>query len=193
LSCGGADESGVQATRETGSAASGGNTSGGTTNASSKATAAINTITVCETGQGGTPCVVNQEGVWQDVMSAGLKTSNVTDLFVTASMVTGGVSVRVLLDGDPTKGYPDSAGGGTAGTGCTLTVEQITLALQTTSAHSFGWILPNVGTGSHTITVQAQLNTQAFGTNGGTAVADALYGLGSLTVEGVRLVNSFSF
>ena len=77
--------------------------------------------------------------------------------------------------------------------GCTLTPEQITLALQTTSAHSFGFVALNLGSGTHTITVQGQVNTQATGTNGGSAIANALFGLGSLTVEKTQLVNSFAF
>ena len=79
---------------------------------------------------------------------------------------------------------------------CTLTPEQITLVLDTTSAHSFNFILPNVGTGTHTITVQAQVNTDNTSifsnTNGGVSAANALFGLGSLTIDSVRLVNSFT-
>jgi hypothetical protein len=131
----------------------------------------------------------------------------------------GGVQVRVLIDGKPALAFPDSTGdgvtfdqriqtltanlgniftdcfaqGGTTGTGCTLTPEQITLALDTTSAHSFNFIALNVGTGNHTVKIQAQVNTSATGTNGGVAVSNALYGLGSLTIESVRLVNSFLF
>jgi hypothetical protein len=37
------------------------------------------------------------------------------------------------------------------------------------------------------------LDTSAAGTNGGLASAYALYGLGSMQVDSVRLVNSFSF
>lgn len=85
------------------------------------------------------------------------------------------------------------ANGGNTGTGCTLTQEQITLALETTSAHSFNFILVNVGTGTHTLLVQAQVNTSATGNNGGVAISNAMFGLGSVTVESVRFVNSFSF
>ena len=80
------------------------------------------------------------------------------------------------------------------GTGCELTPEQITLVLDTTSAHTFNFILVNVGTGVHTVTVQARVNSDSTNvTNGGVAVSNAMYGLGSLTVDSVRLVNSFSF
>jgi hypothetical protein len=128
----------------------------------------------------------------------------------------GKVEVRVLLDGIAGQAFPDSTGAGvtfdarvqtlTANlgyiftqciaqglTGCVLTPEQISLALDTTSAHSFNFILLNVGTGMHTIHVQARASSASSGTNGGVAISDALYGLGSLTVESVRLVNSFSF
>jgi pantothenate kinase len=74
-----------------------------------------------------------------------------------------------------------------------LTQEQITLVLGTTSAQSYGFILPNVGTGTHTVLVQAQVNTGSTSSGGGVAVSNAMLGLGSLTVESVRLVNSFSF
>ena len=217
--------------------------SSGSTSPSAKAAAAINTVTVCA-NTSSAPCVaanVGPSGVWQDVMSTTIKTSNVTDLFVGVSLVTGlftsttvtgngngsqskavamgGVSVRLVLDGDATKAFPDTTGagvtfderiqtltanlgniftdcfaqGGTTGTGCTLSPEQVTVALDTTSAHAFNFILVNAGSGTHTLTVQAQVNTAATAVNGGVAVANALYGLGSLTVEADRLVNSFSF
>jgi hypothetical protein len=81
-------------------------------------------------------------------------------------------------------------------TTCTLTPEEITLVLDTSSAHSFNFLLPNVGVGTHTLVVQAQVsteNTSVFSTtNGGVSISNALFGLGSLTVEAVRLVNSFN-
>jgi len=203
---------------------------------SSKAATAINTISVSSDASF-SPCSAADNGPWVDVMQTTIKTSNVSDLFVGVSLVTGlftsttvsgnekgtrstatamgGVAVRVLLDGQPGLAYPDQtgcgvtfdqriqtltamlgnifdscfAGGGTTATGCTLTPEEITLVLDTTSAHSYNYILPNVGSGGHTLTIQAQINTSA--STG--AVAEAMFGLGSLTVEAVRLVNSFSF
>jgi hypothetical protein len=50
-----------------------------------------------------------------------------------------------------------------------------------------------VGTGTHTLLVQAQVNTGSSSSGGGAAISNAMFGLGSLTVESVRLVNSFSF
>jgi hypothetical protein len=208
----------------------------GQTNASSKATAAINTVSVnCPSNSETDPSCSSG---WVNVMSASIKTSSVADLFVSPALVTGlftsttvkgnatgstssavssgKVEVRVLLDEVAGRAYPDTTGGGvtfdarvqtlTANlgfiftqciaqglTGCALTPEQITLSLDTTSAHSFSFILLNVGTGIHTIKVQARAGSASSGTNGGVAISNALYGLGSLTVESVRLVNSFSF
>jgi hypothetical protein len=222
---------------------------------SSKATAQITTVTMCANSNNLAPCTASGSqniptGVWHSIMSTTIKTSNVADLFVDTSLVTGlftstqvkgngngstssatamgGVQVRVVLDPQldssgnvvgGTYGYPDDQGsgvtfdqriqtlsanlgniftdcfanGGTTGTGCTLTQEQITLVLQTTSAHSYNFILLNVGTGTHTLLVQAQVNTSSTSSGGGVAVSNAMFGLGSLTVESVRLVNSFSF
>jgi hypothetical protein len=132
------------------------------------------------------------------------------------AIAQGKVEVRVLLDEIAGRAYPDTTGSGvtfdarvqtlTANLGfiftqciadgligCALTPEQITLALDTTSAHSFNFILLNVGTGIHAVKVQARAASASNGTNGGVAISDALYGLGSMTVESVRLVNSFSF
>lgn len=133
-----------------------------------------------------------------------------------SAVASGTVAVRVLLDGNVagTGVYPaapdvngESVGvifdqriqtlNATIGgvfTGCTAlpctvtTSEQITLILDTTSAHSFNWILPAVGAGYHQIKVQVALATGTTGTTPGNAsVAEAMFGLGSLTVESVRL------
>lgn len=88
--------------------------------------------------------------------------------------------------------------------------EILDLILSTTSAHTFNYIMLNVGSGQHTITVQARLNTGAvcYNTNGsGTTcstsevvntdlaseISAALYGLGSVTVIPVHLAPGFSF
>ncbi len=207
---------------------------------SSKATAAINTLTVSCGGSNTTPTTCANQ--WVDVMDTTIKTSNVADLFANVSLVTGlytstnvkgngsgststsvaqgTIEVRVLLDDQPGLAYPDTTGdgiifdqriqtlsanlgyvftdcfanGGNTGTGCTLTPEQITLVLDTTAAHSFAFILPDVGVGNHTLRIQARSSTSTTGTDPvNVAIANAVYGLGSLTVESVRLVNSFSF
>lgn len=81
--------------------------------------------------------------------------------------------------------------GDTTGT-CTfdLTTD---LILKTTSAHTFNFIFPNVGVGSYTVQIQTAVNSDALVSGSGTAVGAAAYGLGSLTVESVRMVHSFSF
>jgi hypothetical protein len=93
----------------------------------------------------------------------------------------------------------------------TCTPEQIDLILSTTSAHSFNYILTNVGSGVHTITVQARLdvgqvctNNNPNGTGGvtcsnavnttlGSSIAAALFGVGSVIVQPVHLAPGFSF
>jgi hypothetical protein len=222
---------------------------------SSKATAQITTVTVCANSNSMAKCIAPNAqniptGVWHNIMTTTIKTSNIADLFVNTSLVTGlytstqvkgngtgststasamgGVQVRAVMDPQfdssgnvvgGTYAYPDDQGtgvtfdqriqtltanlgniftdcfanGGNTGTGCTLTQEQITLALETTSAHSYNFILVNVGTGTHTLLIQAQVNTNATGSNGGVAISNAMFGLGSVTVESVRFVNSFSF
>ncbi len=67
------------------------------------------------------------------------------------------------------------------------------LVLQTTSAHSFSFIFPNVGVGTYTISVESAVNTSATVSGSGTSIAGAAYGLGSLTAESVRMVHDFSF
>jgi hypothetical protein len=205
---------------------------------SSKATAAITTVSVAGCSSNSTTAILPCVTEWVNVTSPlTVKTSNSTSLFVDTSLVTGlytstqvkgnntgatssavasaGVSLRVLLDG-VTYAYPDVAGSGvtfdnrvqtlTANLGniftstcaaspttCTLTPEQITLALDTTSAHSFSFILLNVGAGTHTVQVQAQTTSNSTGSTGGVAISNALYGLGSVTIDVVRLVHDFSF
>lgn len=225
------------------------------------------------TGQLPAPCTdASNNGAWFTVMSAGVKTSSTTDLFVSPSLVTGlytntqvkghtntatsetataagSVAVRVLLDcsncsavdqpqtGDVTyaqAGQPDPNGTGivydariqqltgTLGeaitSGCldlsagtnTCGPEILDLILSTTSAHTFNFIMINVGSGNHTITVQARLNTGSVcynpdgsgttcsstnivNTSLASEVSAALYGLGSVTVIPVHLAPGFSF
>ena len=126
-----------------------------------------------------------------------------------------GVRVRVLLD-SAVYAFPDALGSGitfdnrvqtlTANLGniftsacatspatCTLTPEQITLILDTSSAHSFNFVLLSVGAGTHTVTVQVQSDTQSTASTGGVAISNAAYGPSSVTIDVVRLVHDFSF
>jgi hypothetical protein len=81
---------------------------------------------------------------------------------------------------------------GVAGGSCNFD-STLQLILQTTSAHSFNFIFPNVGVGTYTISIEAAVNTSATVSGSGTAIAGAAYGLGSLTAESVRMVHDFSF
>src|SRR5260370_5163005 len=61
---------------------------------SSKATAQLTTVTMCETSSNLAPCTAlgSQNipaGIWHSVMSTTIKTSNVADLFADTSLVTG--------------------------------------------------------------------------------------------------------
>ncbi len=83
--------------------------------------------------------------------------------------------------------------GGIVGSGTCTFNSTIDLILKTTSAHTFNFIFPNVGVGVYTVEIQAAVNANASVVNLGTAVGGAAYGLGSLTVESVRMVHDFSF
>jgi hypothetical protein len=67
------------------------------------------------------------------------------------------------------------------------------LILQTTSAHSFGFIFPNTGVGTYNVSIEAAVNSAADTSGTGYAAGAAAFGLGSVTVESVRLVHGFSF
>lgn len=80
---------------------------------------------------------------------------------------------------------------------CTgLTSEQIQLILDTTSAHSFQFILPNVGvapsSAPHRLDVVAQVSSSTVSSGLGSALASACYGAGTLTVDAVRLGQGFN-
>jgi hypothetical protein len=83
---------------------------------------------------------------------------------------------------------------GVAGTGTCDFTSTIQLILQTTSAHGYDFIFPNVGVGTYYLSIQATADSGAVVPTGtGSAVGGAAYGLGSVTVESVRLVHGFSF
>jgi len=102
----------------------------------------------------------------------------------------------------------------TTSTGTTLSntcpPEVIDLILSTTSAHTFNFILPEVGAGTHTVTIQARLDAgkvcystkgavvncstdQVVNTTLASSISAALFGLGSVTVLPVQLAPGFSF
>lgn len=80
---------------------------------------------------------------------------------------------------------------------CTsLSEQQIQLILDTTAAHSFEYILPNVGvsptSSPHRIDVVAQVSSSTMSSGLGSSLAAACYGAGSVVVDAVRLGNAFS-
>lgn len=83
---------------------------------------------------------------------------------------------------------------GMAGTGTCDFTSTIQLILQTTSAHAYNFIFPNVGVGTWYMSIQAAADSGAVVNTGtGSAVGGAAYGLGSVTMESVRMVHDFSF
>ncbi len=98
----------------------------------------------------------------------------------------------------------------TTGLSNTCSPEVIDLILATTSAHTFNFILPQVGAGNHVVTIQARLDagnicyndsgavvtcssTDVVNTAQASSVSAAVFGLGSLTVMPVQLAPGFSF
>jgi hypothetical protein len=69
---------------------------------------------------------------------------------------------------------------------CETTPEETELILDTMNANSFNFILGNVGTGVHTVSVLAKIELDSVA-NQGEAEARAAIGNGSVTIETVRL------
>ena len=67
---------------------------------------------------------------------------------------------------------------------CPLTENQVQLLLDTMVATAFNFVLTNAGTGTHTVQVQARVDTSAATD----VIAEGLIGMGTLVVEEVRLV-----
>ncbi len=168
-------------------------------------------------------------GLWTDLLSASIKTSEQKDLILGVSLETGlftrtlvkskggtpdtqwaeaRVEVRVLVDdtsiADPGVVTFDKrfqqlmakfggimnctdldADGHIDYNECTLTEEELELILDTMAAHHFNFALTNVGSGVHTVKLQARVRTD---TSSGQASATGAVGKGALTVEEVRLV-----
>ena len=61
----------------------------------------------------------------------------------------------------------------------------VELILNTLQAHAFNFVMPDVGPGLHTITVQAKLTSTESGSS---ATAMAAVGMGSTTIESVRMI-----
>jgi hypothetical protein len=111
----------------------------------------------------------NQGGHWGVVLDSRIQT-------LTQSLST----CTVLVDG--------------GGTGTCDFTSVIDLVLQTSSAHTFNLIFPNVGVGVYTLKIYGAVASDASILAGsGTAVGAAAFGLGSVTADSVRLVHDFSF
>jgi hypothetical protein len=70
----------------------------------------------------------------------------------------------------------------------------VQLILKTTSAHTFNFVFPNVGVGVYNVAIQVAVDSSAtLNAGSGSAIGAAAFGLGSMTVESVRMVHNFSF
>lgn len=72
---------------------------------------------------------------------------------------------------------------------CLVTDEEIQLILDTTAAHHFNFVAPNVSSGVHNVTVTADIANSVNAGNGD-AQAHASIKVGSLTVQGLRATNN---
>lgn len=70
------------------------------------------------------------------------------------------------------------------------TPEELQLILKTLNANAFNFVAPDLGSGVHTVEVQARSSarTGATGANGSLAAANAFIGAGSVAVESVRMI-----
>lgn len=73
-----------------------------------------------------------------------------------------------------------------------LLPEEVELILDTMSANSFNFLYPDAGTGVHTVSVQAKIETDTS-FESGSAEAAATIGHGSVTVEEVRMIKEEDF
>ncbi len=121
-------------------------------------------------------CVNLQSGKWGVTLDSRVQT------------LTQALSACVI---DVTSLAPENDGS------CSFT-STIDLLLETASANTFNVIFPNVGQGTYVIKIYAAVGSSASlaitGSNsGGTAIGAAVFGLGSMLAESVRLVHDFEF
>jgi len=151
-----------------------------------------------------------ETGLWTET-KVGTK-FDATGVLESTAKARAGVQVRVLLD-NITVVSPGvvtfdqriqtlSAKLGQALTGCAidpltgavtcanLDDQEISLILNTLGAHAFNFVKGNVGVGVHTLQVQFKLDRRTVD-DGATslAIAKACAGLGTVTVESVRMAN----
>lgn len=156
----------------------------------------------------------NQKDLFIDVsLQSSLYTKTTVksrDMTKDTSSSRAGVKVRVLVDGN--EALPgeivfndryqelsatlqgqvdlvDSDGDGYIEPGDLVVVapEEVELLLSTISANGFNFVVPDLTSGVHQITVQAQIDVGAAA-QAGSAEAQALIGAGSVTVEEVRMI-----
>jgi hypothetical protein len=156
-------------------------------------------------------CVIKTSNVSDLIVSVNMECALVTDVKIKgtgqqeSSTSLADIRVRVLVDnGDGvwTPVLPDNGDGITFAsrkmtlTGLLWSGSQLLLELpeqfiqiweKTGSAHSFDFLVPNVGVGVHNVKVQIMTDTQAGyeGADIGATIGDA-----TLVVEAVRLVNN---
>jgi hypothetical protein len=70
-----------------------------------------------------------------------------------------------------------------------VTAEAIDLILDTMDAASFNFVAPNVAVGTHTVSVQARIDTTGSA-DAGSYEATATVGKGTMTVESVRMIRN---
>ena len=187
-------------------------------NASAKATAQIAELEVVSASAAeGEEVNWNSSDV-AEILTQTIKTANDKDLFIDVSLLSGlytetnvkskggnkdtsgaagAVLVAVFVDGDMAfPGYPIVFEGRVQVLTATLggyfvddvlTPEEIGLIIGTLSANSFNFIVQDLDSGMHEVVVKAACVTGAFSQQG-SAAAVAAIGLGSVTVEEVRMV-----
>ena len=144
-------------------------------------------------------------GDWVTILSNDIKTAEMKDLFVTASLEAGvytqtGVTgtgtstahakleVRALVDGSEIEPGP-AAYADRVQTLSTFMMfdEMIDLMMRTVNAASFSWVGIDIPVGVHNIAIQARVVTDGSATFG-TFTAMGGVGKGTMTVESVRLI-----
>ena len=187
-------------------------------NASAKATAQIAELEVVSASAAEGDEVDWDSSDVEEILTQTIKTANDKDLFIDVSLLSGlytetnvkskggnkdtsgaagAVLVAVFVDGDMAfPGYPIVFEGRVQVLTATLggyfvddvlTPEEIGLIIGTLSANSFNFIVQDLDSGMHEVVVKAACVTGAFSQQG-SAAAVAAIGLGSVTIEEVRMV-----
>jgi hypothetical protein len=163
------------------------------------------TNTTTKTKSGGTSTAVASGGVYMravlydasgNVYAQGYPAAVCTNEILGCYAPNGGNSYGVVLDSRVqtlSQTLSDCVVNVGITTGTCSFDSTIQLILQTTSAHGYNFIFPNVGVGVYTLAIEVGVDSNATVSGYGTAIGAAAYGLGSVTVDSVRMVNGFSF